>query len=131
MSTTNIDDLASMIVKELENYSQDVTDELKKAVDIVAVEVNKEIKNHVTFTEHSGKYVKSFRIKKTFENKFSKTNTWHVVNGQYRLTHLLENGHALKQGGRTEAFPHIKFGEELARKRMEELTKEAIENVGR
>lgn len=127
----NIDDLASAITQELQNYSQDVTESVKKAVDTVAQETNEEIKKHVTFKRHKGdKYVKAFRIKKSYEDGYKKINTWCVGNGQYRLTHLLENGHALRQGGRAEAFPHIKYGEELAQKRMEELAKEAIVNAG-
>ena len=129
MSAISIDDLAAEIARELENYSQNVTDEIKKSVDVVAKEVNTEIKSRVAFKEPTGKYVKSFRIKKTYEDRYKKNSTWYVTNGQYRLTHLLENGHAIKKGGRTQAYPHIKYGEELAQKRMEELAKEAIANA--
>lgn len=126
-----IDDLAQAISKELEGYTQDVTDGVKKAIDIVGEEVNQEIKNHVTFNQPTGKYVKSFRVKTSYEDRYNKRNTWYVANGEHRLTHLLEKGHALRNGGRSRAFPHIKFGEELAKKRMEELTKEAIKDAGR
>ena len=126
----NIDDLAATIAKELEIYSTKVTEGIKKAVDTVAKETNEEIKKHVTFNQPTGKYVKSFRIKKTYEDGNKKVNTWCVADGQSRLTHLLENGHAIRTGGRTKAYPHIKYGDELAIKRMEELTKEVIENAG-
>lgn len=129
--TVSIDDLQRAILEEMEKYSWDVTDGVKKAVDTVSKEVNEEIKNHITFKERTGKYVKSFRIKKAYEDGYKKVNIWYVANGQHRLTHLLENGHALWQGGRSRAFPHIKYGEELAKKRMEELAKEAIEDAGR
>jgi hypothetical protein len=127
----NIDDLASAIVSELQDYTQKVTDNVKEKVDIVSQEVNEEIKRRVTFNQPTGKYVKSFRIKKAYEDRYNKRNTWHVVNGEYGLTHLLERGHALKNGGRTRAFPHIKYGEELAKRLMVELSKEAIEDAGR
>lgn len=125
----SIDDLAAEIVKELANYSETVTEGVKKAVDVVAKECNEEIKKNVRFNEPTGKYVKAFRIKNAYDGKYNKGKVWHVANGQYRLTHLLEKGHALTGGGRSRAFPHIKFGEELAKKRMEELTREAIENA--
>lgn len=126
-----IDDLVEAISKELEGYTQDVTDGVKKAIDIVGEEVNQEIKNHVTFNQPTEKYVRSFRVKTSYEDRYNKRNTWYVANGEHRLTHLLEKGHALRNGGRSRAFPHIKFGEELAKKRMEELAKEAIKDAGR
>ncbi|WP_291634547.1 hypothetical protein [Clostridium sp.] len=130
MNTVSIDNLADAIVNELENYSESITTGVKVAVDTVAKEVNAEIKAHVTFTEHSRKYVKAFRIKSVYDGKYNKGKTWYVANGQYRLTHLLEKGHAKIGGGRTDAFPHIIFGNDLAIRRMQELSKEAIENAG-
>lgn len=101
-------------------------------MDKVSLEVNDEIKSRITFKQPTGKYVKAFRIKTSaYEDRYNKRNTWYVGNGQYRLTHLLENGHALRQGGRAKAYPHIKYGEELAKKRMMELGEEAVKNAGR
>ncbi|WP_125006532.1 HK97 gp10 family phage protein, partial [Clostridium tagluense] len=96
MSTTSIDNLADEIMRELENYSEGVTEGIKKAVDVVAKEVNEEIKSHVTFTQHSKKYVKAFKIKNVYDGKYNKGKTWHVSGGEYRLTHLLEKGHATR-----------------------------------
>jgi len=130
MRLSNIDNLADAILRELENYSEGVTEGVKLAVDVVAKEVNIEIKNHVTFTEHSQKYVKAFKIKSVYDSRYNKGKTWYVSGGEYRLTHLLEKGHAKIGGGRTRAFPHIIFGEELAIRRMEELSRRAIDDAG-
>ncbi|WP_312288139.1 HK97 gp10 family phage protein [Terrisporobacter sp.] len=128
---TNISELEAAISKELELYSKEITQSIKESVDIVAKEVNKEIKRNVTFKERRGKYIKSFKIKKTYENPNKKVKTWYVGNGEHRLSHLLENGHALKNGGRARAYPHIKYGQELAEKRMEELVEKGINNANR
>ncbi|MBN1042492.1 hypothetical protein DVW07_10525 [Clostridium botulinum] len=127
MITVQIDDLAEAINKELSFYSADVTKKTKNNVEAVSKEVNEEIKKHITFKQPTGKYVKAFRINNSYEGPFTKRKTWHVKAPYYRLTHLLEKGHALAGSGRTKAYPHIKYGEELAKKRMEELTKEAVQ----
>jgi len=126
---TILDDLADEIMRGLENYSNDITKGVKLAVGTVAKEVNTEIKKHISFKEHTGDYVKAFRIKSVYDGRYSMGKTWYVANGEHTLTHLLENGHALQQGGRASAYPHIKYGEELAIKRMEELSREAVENA--
>ncbi|CAM2079366.1 MAG: Phage protein, HK97 gp10 family [uncultured Clostridium sp.] len=127
----NVDEFVAALSKELSSYSEEITEGIKKSVDIVGKETNAEIKKHITFNQITGDYVKSFRVKKVHESKNKKIKTWYVANGNHRLTHLLENGHALWQGGRTEAYPHIKYGEELARKRMEELSMEVINNANK
>lgn len=114
----------------LTEYANDITTGFKKAVDIVGDEVNQTIKDHITFKQHSGDYVKSFRVAKTYEDVFGKKKTWYVKAPHYRLTHILENGHALRQGGRTRAFPHIKYGQEIAEARMTQLSGEAVKNAG-
>jgi len=124
-----IDNLADEILKELENYNENITDGIKDAVDVVSQEVNEEIKSHITFEQPTGKYVKAFKVKTIYDGKYNKGNTWYVSGNQYRLTHLLEKGHAKIGGGRVKAYPHIIYGEEIAQKRMEELAKEAIEGA--
>lgn len=128
-----VEELAKSIKEALEEYSQEVTDITKEAVELVAKEVNEEIKNRVTFnrTNRKNNYVKSFRVKTLEETRFNKSKVWHVANGQHRLTHLLENGHVTRNGGRAKAFPHIKFGEELAQRRLPKVVEEGIKNAGR
>lgn len=128
-ATGKPDDLARLIGQYLSEYSQEITVKTKRAVDIVANEVNAEIKARVPFTQRSGNYVRAFRIKTQHETKYNKTKAWHVVDGEYRLTHLLEHGHALKGGGRARAFPHIIYGEQLAEKRLQELIEGGIEDA--
>ncbi|MBW9154288.1 hypothetical protein [Clostridium estertheticum] len=130
MSNIGIDNLASAILKELSSYSEEVTEGIKKSVDIVAKECDAVIKEHITFVEHTHDYVKAFKIKKVTDSQYNRSRTWYVSGNQYRLTHLLEKGHATRNGGRTKAYKHIEFGEELAIKRMQELSKEVIENAG-
>ncbi len=122
----NILGLADAINRELKSYSEEVTENVKRAVDTVSKEVNEEIKSHVTFKKRRGEYVKSFRVGRTFENKHKRVRTWYVANGEHRLTHLLEKGHALNIGGRARAYPHIKYGAELAEKRMMELVEKGV-----
>lgn len=129
--TVQIDELANAIAQELEGYGQDIAEALKHNVDIVSNEAMQEIKNHIEFDQKTGDYVRAFRIKTTEDTKYNKTKVWHVAKPWYRLTHLLEKGHALRNGNRSRAYPHIQFGEVLAQKRLFELMKGVIDNLNR
>lgn len=107
-----VDNLASAIMKELEEY-RDVTDEaVEKGVSETAKEAVKELRNaHPSGSGKYGswdkKYNKGWKVMQTKRDKrYHKKATIHNET-DYQLTHLLEKGHALRQGGRASAFPHI------------------------
>lgn len=116
------DDIGKAIIKSLEDYSDSVADGVHEAVDIVSEKVMSEIKGHITFTPRKfNRYIRAFALKDSFTSKYNKRRTWHVKGGQYRLTHLLEDGHRIvlhngvDTGRRTRAFPHVKYGEDIAK----------------
>ena len=100
---------------------------VKDGVAKTSKQVNQTIKDHVTFGG-TGEYVKAFRLSRTIETPYQRSYTWYVAAPYYRLTYLLENGHAMPWGGRSRAFPHIKYGEELAKANMLEIAKEAAQS---
>ncbi len=114
----SIDDLADVIINELEDYSDDVAAGLKADVKEVADECLREIKDNSPV--RTGKYKKGWRMKIEFESNsdiririYNKTN--------YQLTHLLENGHPGRGGtlkGSAHAHPHIGPAEEKAEKKL-------------
>lgn len=123
----SIDNLSDAILEQLETYQEEVTEVMKKSVDKASNDCMKTIKNHISFKQSTGKYVKNFRLKTSFQDDYTKRKTWYVGGGEYRLTHLLEYGHAKVNGGRTRAFPHIKYGEEVAQTNLINYLKEGIQ----
>lgn len=119
------EDFAKELEKQLLNYSDEVIEIVDDVTHQVGDLVMEEIKNHITFDEKTGDYIKSFSLKST-KTRTNRSRIWHVLKPHYRLTHLLEKGHALLSGGRSRAFPHIKYGDELANIKFPELLKEAI-----
>lgn len=109
--TIRVDDLANEIAKELKNYSDVVTDDLKEACKEVAKNAAKEIKDNSP--KQSGEYKKGWKTKIAY----NKGNDIRVVvynANKPQLTHLLENGHAKVGGGRVEGHPHIAPAEQNA-----------------
>lgn len=116
----------------LKGYSGQVTKEMKAAVDRVTKETANTIRRNVRFRERSGDYVKNFKTKTVYEDATNKRNRWYVDKGHHRLTHLLENGHDVRdRNGRligiAKGYPHIIYGAEYAEKALPEEVKKAIE----
>ena len=99
-----IEQLADAVMEGLEEYKNLAGTQVKAAVMKAANTVRDEIK--MTAPRRSGRYAGSWTASKTKENSSSLTMTVHSPS-RYMLAHLLEFGHALRNGGRARAFPHL------------------------
>ena len=70
-------------------------------------------------------YAKSWATKKVTENSHSLQMTVHSKN-RYQLAHLLEKGHAKRNGGRVAGRPHIAPAEENGAELLTNLIKKEL-----
>lgn len=130
---TSINDFAKAVADALEDYSLEVAEVTKKAIDEVADGANKVIKSHMTFNHNrTGKYKKSIRVVTSHDGLYDRRKTWYVKSPHYRLTHLLEYGHLSRDGTtRVKSYPHIRYGEEYVEENLEKAVKQHIEQIKR
>lgn len=102
-----IDGLGDAILDAMQKYVFDTDAAIKDEIRKTAESVTNDLKNdpNVPYRVHKGKhYRKSFYFIQEAEGVRRVKYT--IANRMYPLTHLLENGHATRNGGRTRAFPH-------------------------
>lgn len=104
-------DLAKRVGQILEQYQTTTELSLKEAVDEASNEIKKDLRQ--TSPKRTGAYARSWDRTSNTIRKGARGYARTVFNrNHYRLTHLLEYGHATKGGGRTQAQPHIAAAEE-------------------
>lgn len=110
--------VSAQVAEILEEYSERVKDVTNNAIDKTAKESSSKLKN--TSPKRTGKYARGWRVTKKRGSGGIETVTVH--NRHYQLTHLLENGHIVrnKKGtyGRTSGIPHIAPVEEWAQSEL-------------
>ena len=112
-----VEQLADSIMDTLLDYAEAGAKETKQAVIDTAEAVRGRIST--TSPKDTGAYSQSWAVKKQRETTKDLTLVVHSKNC-YRLTHLLEFGHAKRNGGRVPAQPHIRPAEEYGISELEE-----------
>ena len=125
-NSINIDQLAAEIAKGLADYSQGVIENVNVSSEKVGKAAVKRLKQ--TSPKRHGKYAKSWTMKTEPEVGQPHKRIVHVKAPHYRLTHLLEHGHAKVGGGRVEGKPHIRPAEEMVIQEFMQEVEEAIRN---
>lgn len=118
-------DVAAEIEKAMKEQLDMANEAVNKSVDKVAKETVNELGS--TSPRKSGHYAEGWATK---EGKTATRSKSAVVWNEkhYRLTHLLEHGHAKVNGGRVPARPHIGAAEQKAIKAFEDELRRGIEH---
>lgn len=113
-----IGNLVNEITRAVQQYTQDVKDEVEKAADEISNNMVKAIKHGSP--KLTGNYAKGWGRVKTKNGFIIRNRT------DYQLTHLLEYGHAMRSGGRVAAHVHIRPVEEHYVKQFEKRVEKVI-----
>lgn len=131
MANINITEFNSELMKICTSYVSAIGKEMEQASDQAAeFAVDKLRKTSPRGDTRTNHYADDWKKKKS-RGGAQITNT--VYNKQYPLTHLLENGHELRRGGRSigesPPLPHIDKVAEEAKAMYERKAKETITDV--
>ena len=115
---TKLTGLQSEIMKQLNQYNKILNEDIQQAQKETATDLVDTLKTKSP--ELTGSYQSGWRIKKEKKKLIIHNKT------DYQLTHLLEHGHAKKNGGRVAAQIHIRPAEQAAITNYLEKIEQAI-----
>lgn len=126
--SVSVDQLSEAISRELTLYNRNVIDGVKKQAKQSMSQLVKDTKATAPVGKRKKHYKDSIKSKKVSENDRSVMYQWYVAGSDYRLSHLLENGHALRNGGRVAGTHFIKNASDPILQAYLDAVEEVIRN---
>ena len=116
------------VQKILTKYAEEINDRMDEVVNDLGKEAVKLLKATSPVdagAPKGGDYAKGWKLEKSGKAHRQLTHSATVYNKHAGLVHLLEHGHALRQGGRSPAKVHVKPVEDMLYEnfRPEDLTR--------
>ena len=122
------DELTKAVDDIMAQYTDEVFEKVKESVQETAKEAKKELKVAGAFKNRTGVYRRSWKVSFTGGRLFASAVIYQDSD-EYRLTHLLEYGHAKANGGRVRAFPHLADTQKNADALLQEKIKKKVEGI--
>ena len=122
-----LQELEIAIVQELQQYSDEVAEGIRREVKAVAKETVKTLRasSEAAFTGGTGEDARGWASRVEYESEDDiRVRIYNRKKPQ--LTHLLENGHAKVNGGRVEGHPHIGPAEKRAEEKLGNTVKVVV-----
>lgn len=129
MSNVSIDRLSGVISTNLNTYSRTIVDGIEKAAEKTVDEMVARTKQRSTTKLSRGKYARSIASEVGLNTISARSRIWYVKKPRYRLAHLLNNGHAVRGGGRVSGDQHVTKATEKAITDFETRVREVVENA--
>lgn len=123
-----IDQIAEAIEEELTIYSDHVIEGVKKTAKQKMRQLVKKTKDTAPVGTRKKHYKSNIASKKLGETTRQISYLWYVRGDDYRLSHLLENGHQTKDGERVKGTHFIKKASDPIIEEYLKEVKEVIEN---
>lgn len=102
----NVEELNTAIMDSLEDYNKKIIEGVKKNTKRAMKDLVANTKATAPVGKREQHYRDHISSKTTIETAYGLTKAWYVRGPDYRLTHLLNDGHALRDGGR---YPGTNF----------------------
>ena len=101
-----IDELNNAIKNALDEYNADIVKGLKKNTTRAMKDLVQNTRDTAPVGKRTEHYRDNIASKTVSESDYGIAKLWYVKGSDYRLSHLLNSGHALKDGGR---YPGTNF----------------------
>ena len=130
MAGYTVEQFSLAVMEAMKEFQQSVDYDLVYVTQKVAHQAAKNVQVNITDSgiRGTGEYKKSIKARTIKDSPLSKKSVVYADKPHYRLTHLLEHGHAKLNGGRTRAFAHWEPAEQKAIDDFVKELREAIES---